>query len=572
MSAPPARAGLAPAGAPAGRPARRGHGGGAGGGAGAGLTGAGLTGAGELVRFALRRDRVFLPVWIYALTAIATSGGYALKKIYGTAASRAALAATVHADPTLSFLYGQLHGTSPGAVTSWRYLTYAALAAALMSIFLVVRHTRADEETGRLELIGSAVVGRNAALAVSMLVALTANLIVAVLAAAALGAEGMPLAGAAAFGAAEAGCGLAFAAIAVVAAQISGTARGARSLAITLLAVAFLLRAIGDSSGRHGGGWVTWLSPIGWAELVRPFTGDRWWVLALPVATAVAGTAAGFALAAHRDSGAGLVQPRPGRPAASRWLAGPAGLAWRLQRAALAGWTAGFLAGGLAIGVLAKGIGQILGSGGRSTETALTKIGGQAGLTSAYLAACMSLLGLVAAAYTVSAILRLHSDEAAERAEPVLAAAVGRLRWAGSYLLVAVAGTGVILVAGGFGMGLGYGLAISQAGTQLPRLIGSSLAQWPAALCVGALGAVAVGLLPRWSSAIAWTALAVCGLIGVLGPALNLSRAALDISPFTHVPRLPGGVFSVVPLLWLTAFALAAGAVALAGLRRRDIG
>ena len=69
-----------------------------------------------------------------------------------------------------------------------------------------------------------------------------------------------------------------------------------------------------------------------------------------------------------------------------------------------------------------------------------------------------------------------------------------------------------------------------------------------------------------------WTALAVCGLIGVLGPALNLSRAALDISPFTHVPRLPGGVFSVVPLLWLTAFALAAGAVALAGLRRRDIG
>ena len=153
-----------------------------------------------------------LPVWIYALTAIAASGGYGLKLVYKTAHSRAGLAASVHSTPALAFLYGQLHGDSLGALIAWRYLAYAALGAGLMSIFLVVRHTRADEETGRLELVGSTAVGRHTGLCVAMLVASAANLILFVLSAAVLTVSGLPLTGAIAFGLAEAGCGLAFAA------------------------------------------------------------------------------------------------------------------------------------------------------------------------------------------------------------------------------------------------------------------------------------------------------------------------------------------------------------------------
>jgi ABC-2 type transport system permease protein len=512
-----------------------------------------------------------LPVWVYALTLIAASGGYGLKAVYKTAASRATLAGGVNHDEALSFLYGQLHGSSLGAITAWRYLAYAALAAGLMSLFLVIRHTRADEETGRLELLGSTVVGRHAPLAAALLVALVANVALFTLSALVLAAGGLPPAGAVAFALAEVGCGLTFAALGALAAQVSGTARGARGLVVAALAVFFLFRAVGDSGGNHGLGWLTWLSPIGWAELVRPFTGDRWWVLALPVAAAALGVATAVALAAHRDQGAGLRQPGDGPAVAGRLLAGPAGLVLRLQRGTLAGWAAGFLAGGLAIGVVANGIGQLVGSSA-AVDKALTRIGGQAALTSAYLAACTSLVGLVAAAYAVSAVLRLRSDEADGRGEPVLAAAVGRLRWGGSYLLAATAGTGVMLLAGGVGMGLGYGLASSTTGTQVPRLIGAVLAQWPAALCVAAVGAAVIGLAPRWSAPAGWAALAFCGLIGVFGPALNLSQAVLDVSPFTHVPKLPGGAFSAEPLLWLTAVTLTLTAVALAGIRRRDIG
>ena len=48
-----------------------------------------LTGARELTRLAIRRDRIMLPVWIYALTAIGASGGYAVKQIYKTPAAPA---------------------------------------------------------------------------------------------------------------------------------------------------------------------------------------------------------------------------------------------------------------------------------------------------------------------------------------------------------------------------------------------------------------------------------------------------------------------------------------------------
>jgi ABC-2 type transport system permease protein len=530
-----------------------------------------LAGVGALTRLAIRRDRIMLPVWIYALTAIAASGGYGLKLVYKTAHSRAGLVASVHSTPALAFLYGQVHGDSLGALIAWRYLAYAALGAALMSVFLVVRHTRADEETGRLELVGSTAVGRNTALAVAMLVATAANLILCVLSAVVLAISGLPVTGAIAFGLAEAGCGLAFAAVAAVAAQVSGTARGARGIAIAVLAFTFLLRGVGDSGGSRGLTWLTWVSPIGWAELVRPFAVERWWVLALPVLAALGGIGVAFVLTARRDQGAGLVQPRPGPATAARLLSGPAGLTWRLQRGAVAGWAAGFLVGGLAIGVVTKSIGKLIGSSA-GVVNALDKIGGQAALASAYLAACMSLLGLVAAAYAVSAVARLRSDEVADRAEPLLAAPVSRPRWGGSYLLTAAAGTAVVLVAGGLGVGLAYGIASSDVSTQVPRLIGAALAQLPAALAVAAVGAAFAGLLPTWSGPAGWTALAVCGFIGVFGPALNLSQAVLDISPFTHVPKLPGGVFSVVPLAWLSLVALALAAVCLIGLRRRDVG
>ena len=96
--------------------------------------------------------------------------------------------------------------------------------------------------------------------------------------------------------------------------------------------------------------------------MLRPFAGERWWVLALPLGLFAAGSGLAFALAARRDHGAGLFPDRPGRPAASAALRGPLALAVRLQWGSLAGWAAGFAVMFAVCGAAGKGIGQLVGT------------------------------------------------------------------------------------------------------------------------------------------------------------------------------------------------------------------
>jgi ABC-2 type transport system permease protein len=534
-----------------------------------------LAGTGALARLAFRRDRIMLPAWVYVITVLIASNSYSLGKLYPTAAARADLASSGGHNPALVFLYGRFWGDSLGAVSAWRYGVWAAMFAALMSIFLVIRHTRADEEAGRLELVGSAAVGRLAALTAALLVALTANVLLTVLLVIVLVVVGLPVAGSVAFALAITTCSLAFTAVAALTAQLTSGARAARGIAIGVLGAAYLLRAVGDASGEGGVSWLTWLSPLGWTEFIRPYTGDRWWVLALPLALTAAATAVAYVLAVLRDHGAGLLPDRPGRAAASAWLRGPAGLAWRLQRGTLYGWAVGFAFTFAASGAAAKGIGSLLG-GSQQLRNAFTRLGGQAAITNAYLAALMSLAGLAAAAYATSAVLRLRAEETDGQAEPLLATALGRIRWGLSHVAVAVLGTAVLLAVAGVAAGLGYGLRTGSAGPEVAKLLGAAMVQLPASLAVAGAAVLLFGLAPRASVAGAWTVVGAVVLIALFGQVLQLSQWVLDVSPFAHVPKLPGAAVTLhttgAPLFWLGLAAVALAAAGLAGLRHRDIG
>ncbi len=530
-----------------------------------------LTGTAALARLALRRDRIMLPAWVYVVVVGVAANAYTFTKLYKTASSRAALAASGNDNPALLFLYGRLNGDSVGALTAWRYGVWGALFAVLMSVFLVIRHTRGDEETGRLELIGSARVGRQAPLASAIGVAVAANVILTVLLCAVLPLLGLPAAGSVALALAIGTCGLAFTGVSAVAAQLTAGARSARGLAIAALGVAFLARAVGDGAGAGGPSWLTWALPLGWTETLRPFAGERWWVLALPLALFAAGAWLSFSLAARRDHGAGLFAGRPGRPAASAALRGPFALAWRLQWPALAGWAAGYAVMFAVCGVAAKGIGQLVGTSSALNKE-FTRIGGQSAIVHAYLAALMLLAGLVAAAYGVSAVLRLRAEETAGTADPVLAGRAGRARWGLSHLVVAFAGTALLLAVAGLAAGLGYGLAAGGAGGETARMLGAGLAQLPAAAVIVGVAALAFGAIPGACAAVAWSVVGLTVALNIFGQALQLSHWALDVSPFTHTPKLPGGTVTPIPLVLLSVIALALCACGLAALRRRDIG
>ena len=113
-------------------------------------------------------------------------------------------------------------------------------------MFLVVRHTRAEEESGRAELLRATVTGRHAATAAAVLVAAAASVLVGVLDAAVLLANDLPAEASLLHGAELTGVGLVFTAVAAAAAQVTAGARAALGIAGAVLGATFLLRGIGD--------------------------------------------------------------------------------------------------------------------------------------------------------------------------------------------------------------------------------------------------------------------------------------------------------------------------------------
>ncbi len=529
-----------------------------------------LTGTGKLVRLILRRDRVLMPLWILFIGVVPISYASTFATLYPTAAARQQFASISAPNATFVALYGRLYGSSLGELVTWR-AGFIPVIIGLISLLTVIRHTRVEEESGRRELIGSTVAGRNAGLAAALIATFGADLVLAALLALVMMGQHLPAAGSLSLGLEFAAAGWVFAAIGGVAAQLTDGAGGARGIGISVLGAAYLLRVGGDLSAQSGGAfsWLSWLSPIGWVQRIRPYGGDRWPIVVLVAGMSAVIAAAAFAVSARRDVGAGLLPTRPGPDSAAPYLRTPLALAWRLHRGLLASWTAGLAVVGVVLGGVANGIGNLL-QGNRSLEDLFTRMGGRSGIINAYLAGMMSLLALLAAAYAIQATLRLRSEETSGRAEPVLATAVGRLQWASSHLVFSILGSAAVMLGAGLTTGLTYGLASGHPGRELLRVLGAAMVQVPAVWVLAAVAVALVGLLPRFAVA-SWGALALCLLFGLVGAALQLSHWLLDISPFSHIPKVPGAAVSVTPLVSLLAIAVALGVGGLIGLRNRDI-
>ena len=533
-------------------------------------SGSGFSGTLGLLRLALRRDRILLPTWISVFALTAAVSAKATADLYPSIASRSAAAGAINSSAALVAIYGRVYDpASLGAVSMIKMGGIGGVCVALLSIILITRHTRAEEESGRMELLGATAVGRLAPLGSAIAVILLANLVLALATAGLLVAVGLSAAGSVAFGLSWAGAGLAFGAIAAVCAQVSSTARAATALASAVLAASYALRALGDSifGSPLGPGWPSWISPIGWAQQVRPFAGNQWSVLALSACFSVAVATGALVLADRRDLGAGLLQTRAGPAIAAARLRSPLALAWRLQRGTFAGWLLAFVLLGLMIGGIASSVGDFLNN--PSARDFITKLGGEKGLVDAFLAIELSFAGILASAFGVQVVMRLAAEEGEGRAEAVLATSVSRTRWAMGHIWIAMCGTSALLLALGGAAGLTRALQAGDA-NELGRLVLASMAQLPAAWVLSALTVAVFGIFLRLV-VLGWVAFAAFILLAELGPLLNLPQWVLDLSPFAHVPRLPGVAVTPTPFAFLTAAAVLLLAVGLLGLQRRDI-
>lgn len=523
------------------------------------------SGAGTLLRFMMRRERFRLPWWLLGAGFLVFYQSVGSQSIYDTPEDLARLRATLGANAALVAMSGpkELLATIGGEVV-FEIFSYAAVVVALMNMFLVGRHTRSDEETGRAELIRSAQVGRHAPLTAALASAGLANLAVGVVVFAAAAASGLPTGGSVLLGAAMAGVGLSFAALTAIAAQVFENPRSVYGAVGVAIGASYVLRAAGDA----GNGVLSWFSPIGWGQRTFPFAGDRWWPLLLPLGLTVVLVAIAVALLDRRDFGAGLLPSRPGPASASWALSTPLGLAWRLQRGALIGWAIGLLLLGAAYGSFANSIEQYLVD---NPEVADFFPGGGSQIVNSYLALTMVFSALITAAYGVTSALRARAEETAGRAEPILATPTSRWRWLASHLTVALLGTALVLVAAGVGEGLTYGVTISDLG-QVPRLAGVALVNVPAVWLVVAVAVLGFGWLPRAAAGAAWVVVGVCAVITLFSDVFDLPTWFRNASPFTHTPQAPLESVAAPPLVSITAIVAVLLAAGFIGFRRRDVG
>jgi ABC-2 type transport system permease protein len=496
-----------------------------------------LNGTRALLATNLRRDKLLLPICVATFAGVAGGSAAATAGLYPDLNARALAAALFNATPALLALYGRVYDpTSLGAIGLIKLTGFGVVMVGLFAALVVIRHTRADEELGRYELLAGGSIGRFASLAAALITSVIGVIGIGVATAPALMLAGLPVGGSLAFGLSWIVGGLAFSGVGAVAAQLTVSARAARGLAVIALAVAYLLRAAGDSIGRgNKPAWPSWLSPIGWAQQIRPYAGDRWALALLPVAFGVVLVAVAIVLAQHRDLGAGLLPQRRGAAEAPPLLAGPFGLAWRLQRAGFLGWLAGFVLLSLIVGQIVTRIGDMLGT--PVARQLITALGGVGELTKAFVAVELSFVAVFAAAYGISSTLRLQSEESALRADLILSPPTGRLRWALSHIIMAVLGTGILMLASGLGVGLAHAAESgdrSVLGADLLAAIVRLPALW---VLVGVT--VALYGLARRAAPFAWAVLVATFLASEIGPLLNLPHWVRDLSPFTHVPAPP---------------------------------
>ena len=337
-----------------------------------------------------------------------------------------------------------------------------------------------------------------------------------------------------------------------------------------MLAAGYVLRAIGDSVDDTGPRWLSWLSPTGWAEEVQAFAANRWWVLALMLVVAIALAGVAAVLNQRRDFGASMFAVRPGPAAARPSLRNSWSLAIRLQRGALLGWLVGFLVLGGVYGAISGGIAELLASSPQMTQI-IQQLGGTDALTDAYFAGVLGIIAVVAAAYGISAMLRLRTEETSGRVESVLATPTRRTTVFGSHLSFALLGPAALLLGAGLTMGIAANAALADGGSHLGPILAGALVQVPAVWVVTGVAALLVGVAPRFTSA-AWGVLAVVMLIGQLGPVLQLPQWVMDVSPFNHVPKLPGGTVELAAAGRPDRPGSRAEDCRGEGFRRRDIG
>lgn len=522
----------------------------------------------QYARLILRRDRLRLPIWLVAITLLTLVVVPALSQLVSTEQERQAMAETM-SNPAVTAMFGPGYGLDNytiGAMMGHQMLLFTAIIVAIMSIMLVTRHTRGDEENGRLEVIRSFPVGRLSNLSATMLVLLGANVALSLMVGLglyALGIESMDLKGSLLYGALLGATGMAFAAITGLFAQLSESSRGTMGYSFAFLIGGYLLRAVGDV----GNETLSWFTPLGWIVRSQVYVNNYWWPVLLTAALGVATVGLALWLNSIRDLEAGFIPARPGSKTASAFLQTSLGLGFRLQRTAIIGWAVGMFVLGASYGSVMGDMETYLGALELMQEMLIPVEG--LSLTEQFIPMLMAVISMVSAIPVLLMILKLRGEEKAHRTEHLLARAVSRQELMGSFLLISVILAFAMQLLAATGM-WSAAAAVMDEPISFGLLFEAAMSYLPALWVMIGFAVLLIGQLPQGTGLI-WLYLGYSFLVVYLGTLLQFPEWMASLSPFGHIPQIPVEDLDLAALLALTVLAVAISVAGLVGYRRRDM-
>ncbi|KKI90113.1 ABC transporter permease [Bacillus sp. SA1-12] len=523
---------------------------------------------GRMIRFILRRDRIRLPVWLIALSFITILTASSFTGLYKTEQERQAIAETMR-NPAMTAMVGPGYGLddyTAGPMMAHQMLLFTAIVVAIMNILLVTRHTRADEEEGRIELIRSLPVGKLSNASASVIVMFTINTILAFIVGLGLYSlqiESMDLNGSILYGSALGATGIFFTAVTVLFAQLSENARGTIGLSFILLVTAYLLRAVGDVSNEI----LSWFSPFGWILGTEVYVNNIWWPIILTVGVSLVLVAVALYLNTIRDLESGFLPSKPGRKHATRFLKSPIGLAFKLQRTGIIAWAIGMF-------VLGASYGSVFGDleaffSNSEMMTNLLKPGEGLSLTEQFLSMLMSVLSMMCTIPALMFILKLKSEEKANRTEHLLSRAVSRTRVMGSYLFLSMICGFVMLFLALIGL-WSAASSVMDDPISFQVMFEAAMVYLPAIWIMLGLAVLLIGLFPQLTG-ITWLYLGYSFLVVYLGRLLQLPEWMGNLSPFGQIPQLPVEEINSITLSMLICLSAILIVIGFFGYRKRDI-
>ena len=526
------------------------------------------SGTGTMTRFLIRRDRIRFPIWLIALSFITIITATAFTGLYKSDEERQAIAETMK-NPAMTAMVGPGYGLdhyTEGPMMAHQMLLFTAIVVAIMSILLVTRHTRADEEEGRLELIRSLPVGRLSSLSATMIVLIVMNSLLAIIIGVGLYSlriGSMDLEGSLLYGVVLGTIGIFFSAVTAFFAQVSSNARGTIGLSFTVLGISYLIRAIGDVSNET----ISWFSPLGWGLKTEVYVNNYWWPIGLTILLSIILMILAYYLNTIRDVGAGIISSRPGRKHASRLLQSSLGLAFRIQRTSIITWAIGMLILGVSYGSVFGDLESFF-SGNEIVSQMLTPVEGLT-LTEQFVSMLMSVISMISTVPALMFLFKLKGEEKQNRTEHLLTRAVSRYKLLGSYLFLSMVLGFVMLCLAVIGL-WSAAANVMQDPISFSLLCKAAIVYLPAIWMMTGLGVFVIGVIPRFSG-FAWLYLGYSFFVVYLGELLQFPEWMGNLSPFGHVPQVPVEEINYVSITLLTCFSVFLMIIGFIGYRKRDI-